>query len=128
MKNLKFLLQYHENDSEGNDTAISNTYDEYLNGEFKLLDVTTSDFVDSRIEVLYSDHDDNEEKWLVAEVADIDVASEDKNNPGFYVYYDLDESSETEIIEKEYFLEPFIELNLNGRVFGVCKRNRVKYH
>ena len=115
IKNPKFLIQYHDSDSEGVDTCTTNLYEDFLSGDLTLVGIAPSDFIDSKIEVLYSDEGEID-KWWEAEVADIDVDSDDKDNPDFYVYYELDEGSEDEIVEKEYFLEPLIELYLNGRV------------
>ena len=56
------------------------------------VDVVSS-FVDAKIEVLNA-------KWWEVEVADIDLHSKDKNNPYFYVYYELQESGD-DIIEKK---------------------------
>ncbi|XP_066918098.1 uncharacterized protein [Clytia hemisphaerica] len=114
VKNPKFLSQYHHSDSEGNDTCTANLHEDFLSGDLTLINIVTSDLIDSKIEVLYEE--DSIDKWWEGEVADVDQESKDPENPDFYVYFELNEGSEDEITEKEYFLEPLIELHLNGRV------------
>ena len=55
-----------------------------MSGDLTLLCITSTDFIDSKIEVLYSDEDEID-KWWEGEVADIDLDSEDRDNPDFYV-------------------------------------------
>ncbi|XP_066920601.1 putative leucine-rich repeat-containing protein DDB_G0290503 [Clytia hemisphaerica] len=114
VKNPKFLIQYHLCDSEGNDTCTANLYEDFLSDDLTLINIVSSDFIDSKIEVLYEE--DNIDKWWEGEVADVDQESKDPENPDFFVYYEFNDGSEDDITEKEYFLEPLIELYLNGRV------------
>ena len=59
--------------------------EDYKNGDVKLCEVLVEDFIDSTINHLYKDN--GEETWCGGEVFDVDIDSEDMENPDFFVTY-----------------------------------------
>ena len=74
--------------------------------------VSVEQFIDSTINPLYVDN--GEETWWRGEVVDVDIDSEDMENPDFFVTY-VNYSSNQED-ENEWFLVPLFEDYLKGRV------------
>ena len=70
--------------------------------------VSVEQFIDSTINPLYVDN--GEETWWRGEVVDVDIDSEDMENPDFFVTY-VNYSSNQED-ENEWFLVPLFEYYL----------------
>ena len=115
-KKPKFLLQFYQDDEDGNDFIVSTLYDDFLKGTLKPCDVTPEEFIDASIEVLYKDPDTGIENWWEAEVSDIDVDSLDPQNPKFFIYFPSSEGEDEEDEEQKYHLEPLLEWYLEGWV------------
>ena len=92
--------------------CISNLYEDYKNGDVKLCEVLVEDFIDSTINHLYIDN--GEETWWGGEVFDVDIDSEDMENPDFFVTYVNYSSSQED--ENEWFSVPLFEDYLKGWV------------
>ena len=86
--------------------------EDYKNGDVKLCEVLVEDFIDSTINHLYIDN--GEETWCGGEVFDVDIDSEDMENPDFFVTYVNYSSSQED--ENEWFSVPLFEDYLKGWV------------
>ena len=86
------------------DCYVCNLFNDYKNGEAELCDVTENEFIDATIDHLFTDEVSGEATWSRAEVVDVDVDSEDKGNPDFFVSYDNYTDS-----KNEWFLLPLME-------------------
>ena len=73
------------------------------------------DLVGATIRHLYTDQDSCEDVQWRAQVVDIDIDSENKENPEFFILYEEDDVDNEEK-DPEYFLEPLIQDYLNGWV------------
>lgn len=71
-----------------------------------MCNVTVNDFIDATIDHLFSDSQTGENTWWRGEVVDVDVDSEDQENPDFFVTYDECESDDK---ENEWLLMPLFE-------------------
>ena len=80
----QIIIQYYENPGESFSCFL---FEDYKNEEVKLVEVVPEDFIEATISNLYEDKDTGEETWWRAEVADVDIDSEDMLNPEFYVMY-----------------------------------------
>ena len=109
-KNPKYKIQYTTDDEEGSDVSFANLFFDFKKDKLELIEVTTEDFIDATISHMYEDEETGQEKWWTAGVADIDVDSENKDSPAFYLYFQEDmlnlDEGEDIIVEPEYFLEP----------------------
>ena len=63
---------------------------------------------------LFRDESSSEETWWKGEVVDVDVESEDKFNPNFFVLYSEEAMDPTEVDSEDYFLVPLMSDYLNG--------------
>ena len=64
---------------------------------------------------MYTDQDSGEDVWWRAQVVDIDIDSENKENPDFFILYEEDDVDNEEK-DPENFLEPLSQGYLNGWV------------
>ena len=90
--------------------SISCLYEDYKNGDLKWYEISVEEFIDLTINHLYIDNE--EETWCRAEVVDVEIDSEDMENPDFFVTY-VNYSSNQED-KNEWFLAPFFEDCLKG--------------
>ncbi|XP_066935310.1 reticulocyte-binding protein 2-like [Clytia hemisphaerica] len=119
-QNPKYKIQYTTDDEEGLDISFGNLFFDFKQENLELFEVAPKDFIDATISHMYEDEETGQEKWWTAKVADVDIDSENKDSPAFFLYFkedmlNVDEGDEV-IMEPEYFLEPLIENYLNGSV------------
>ena len=114
--NPKFVLK----EVETGEIYISNLFEDYRNGDVKLCDVTVNTFIDATIDHLFTDKESSEDTWWRAEVVDVDIESQNKENPDFFIsYQDYGDQCQ----ETEWFLIPLMEDYLNGWVHFVDIQN-----
>ena len=73
--------------------------------------VTVNDFIYATIDHLFNDTESGEKTWQREEVVDVDIDSEDQENPDFSVTYNEYESGDK---KNKQFLIPLFEDYLKG--------------
>ena len=58
-----------------------------MNKKLNVISVNYKDFIGATIKHMYTDETTKEDLWLDAEVVDVDLESENMNNPKFYILY-----------------------------------------
>ena len=107
----QFLVRYHDFPDE---TFSQPLYKDFKAYRVKLVELVPSDLIGASIGHLFYDNDTEENVWWDAEVVDIDVTSEDKNNPNYFIWYeDCGTMDEENLEEQEYYLEPLLNDYLN---------------
>ena len=111
-----FLIRY----DERQDTLfLRKLFNDFSNNKLHAASVSPGDFICSTIKHKYNDAVTREDTWWDAEVIDVDIASEDKENPNFFILYKesaVDFLDLANINDDDYFLEPLISDYLNGWV------------
>ena len=107
----QFLVRYHDFPDE---TFSQPLYKDFKAYRVKLVELVPSDLIGASIGHLFYDNDTEENVWWDAEVVDIDVTSEDKNNPNYFIWYEDCGTMDEENLEgQEYYLEPLLNDYLN---------------
>ena len=107
----QFLVRYHEFLDESFSQPL---YKDFKADRVKLVEFVASDLIGASIRHLFYDNDTEENVWWDAEVVDVDVTSEDKNNPNYFIWYeDCGTMDEENLEEQEYYLEPLLNDYLN---------------
>ena len=94
-------------------------FNDFSNNKLHVASVSPDDFICSTIKHKYNDAVTKEDTWWDTELIDVDIESEDKENPNFFILY---KESANDIFDlanvndDDYFLEPLINDYLNGWV------------
>ena len=84
---------------------VSNLHQDFKNGKIQLYDATVNYFIDATTD-LFNDSKSRQNTWCKGEVVDIDLDSEDQEDPNIFVTYDEYESDDK---ENGWFLLSFFE-------------------
>ena len=109
-----FLVRYHNFPDE---TFSQPLYKDFKADRVKLVELVPSDLIGASIHHLFYDNDTEENVWWDAEVVDLDITSEDKSNPNYFIWYEDCGTMDEENLEgQEYYLEPLLNDYLNNCV------------
>ena len=107
----QLLVRYHDFPDE---TFSQPLYKDFKTDCIKLVKLVPSDLIGASIHHFFYDNDTEENVWWDAEVVDIDVTSDDKNNPNYLIWYeDCGTMNEENMEGQEYYLEPLLNDYLN---------------
>ena len=107
----QLLVRYHDFPDE---TFSQPLYKDFKAECIKLVKLVPSNLTGASIHHLFYDNDTEENVWWDAEVVDIDVTSDDKNNPNYLIWYeDCGTMNEENMEGQEYYLEPLLNDYLN---------------
>ena len=108
------LVRYHD---FSDDTFSQPLCKDFKADRVKLLELVPSDLIGARICHLFYDNDTEENIWWNAEIVDLDVTSEDKSNPNYFIWYEDCGTMDEENLEgQEYYLEPLLNDYINNCV------------
>ena len=80
---LNYLIRYHEKQDE---LFSQNLFANYDNNILKVLSVSCNDYIGASIKHLHKDRKSKENIWWDAEMVDVDMDSDDMDNPDFLLY------------------------------------------
>ena len=100
-----FLVRYHDFLDE---TFSQPLYKDFKADRVKLVELVPSNLIGASIRHYF--YDDTEENvWWDAEVVDLDITSEDKSNPNYFIWYEDCGTIDEENLEgQKYYLEPLL--------------------